>query len=376
MLVKAYKQLPIEIEGGKGCFVYDSNGKQYLDMYAGHAVASTGHSNPRVVAAIKSQAEKIIFYSTSVGMKIRSEAAAAILAQCPLSSVFFVNSGTEANEAALRLAVAKTGRKKILAMKNSFHGRTLLSLNCTGIDKYKSLAPFQLENVSFAEFGNARDVAAKIDRDTAAVIFEPVQSMGGAIVANDEFYVQVRKTTAENGTMLIYDEVQTAPARTGTMYFAGNYGVVPDMITLAKGIASGLPAGTLVVSQALADKIEYGELGSTFGGGPVVCAAIKATFETIVIDKLLENVCRSSKILFSELVKIKGVKQVRGKGLLIGVVTEKPAADMQTRLLNDGVIIGTAHDANTIRLLPPLTINSGEVDVFLTKFSAAMKNGS
>ncbi|MBI4242998.1 MAG: aminotransferase class III-fold pyridoxal phosphate-dependent enzyme [Planctomycetes bacterium] len=372
-LLKAFKTMDIEIVRGEGCFVYDKKGKKYLDMYAGHAVASTGHCHPRIVSTIKSQAEKLIFYSTSVNLSVRAEAASKIVSFAPpgLQSVFFVNSGTEANESALRLAVAKTGRRKIIAMENSFHGRTLLSLNATGTEKYRKLAPYIIEDIVFAKFGDADDVISKLSPDVAAVILEPVQSMAGAVTAGEQFFVKLRKATKENGAFLIFDEVQTAPGRTGDMYFAGKYKVVPDMITLAKGIASGIPAGAVVVSSQIADGVAYGELGSTFGGGPLACSVICATYD--VVKEKLSNVRECSIMLFAGLRELAGIKSVGGAGLLIGVTLSKPAAEVQDKLLKEGVIVGTANPPDIIRLLPPLIITPAEVELFLSLFAKTLR---
>lgn len=342
-------------------------------MYAGHAVASTGHCHPKVVAAIKEQAERMIFYSTAANVRVREEAAECILRQAPagLGSVFFVNSGTEANEAALRLAVAKTGRKKIIAMENGFHGRTLLSLNSTGIAKYRALAPFAIEEISFAKFGDAGDVLGRLDNNTAAVIMEPVQGMAGAVTVPDDFFTEVREAASRNGTFLIFDEVQTAPGRTGSMFFSGNP-VTPDMITLAKGIASGIPAGAVIVSDKIASTIRYGELGSTFGGGPVACSAIKATFEVIEKENLLDNVRAASRMLIAGLVGIDGILSVSGKGLLLGIRLNHSAAEVQNRLLELGVIVGTAEPQDTIRILPPLTIGADEISSFIERLRNAL----
>ena len=374
--VKTYKTLPIVLERGEGCYVWDADGRRYLDMYAGHAVASTGHAHPRVAEAVAEQARKLIFYSNVVELEIRRTAAEKLLsyvyAPGGITSVLFANSGAEANENALKMAVRQTGRKKIVAFEGGFHGRTLLATNVTGNEKYRRQAPYHVDPVTIVPFGDEAALRAAVDAETAAVIVEPIQSMAGCRMGEPEFYAALRETTAEHGAYLIYDEVQTGIGRTGRMFFGGRHGVVPDIICLAKGIASGIPLSAVLVSKAVADRVEYGEFGATYGGGPIAMAAMLATLEVIESEGLLANVAEVGEVLRSRLLATSGVEEVRGLGFLLGVKTVRPAAELQAALLERGVIVGTSDDAHVLRLLPPLVLRHAEAEEFLATFGEVM----
>lgn len=374
--VKSYKLLPITLERGEGAYVWSDDGRRFLDMYAGHAVASTGHSHPRVAAAIAEQARTLIFYSNVVDLKVRHRAVEKLLkfvySPGGISSALFANSGAEAVENALKMAVGQTGRKKIVAFEGSFHGRTLLAANVTGNPKYRQQVPYQLPDVVFCPFGDLEAVRATVDDDTAAVILEPVQSMAGCRTAPPEFFVGLREICAERGAYLVYDEVQTGIGRTGRMFFAGTHGVVPDVICLAKGIGSGMPLSCVLVSEAIAAKIEYGQYGATYGAGPLAMAAMLATLEVIEEEGLLANVRAVAPRLRGRIAAMEGVTQVLGIGFLVGVRTTVPAAELQARLLELGVIVGTSDDPSVIRLLPPLTLTQAQADEFLGALEAAL----
>lgn len=365
--VKTYQALPVTIAKGEGCYVWDTTGKKYLDMYAGHAVASTGHAHPHVAKAIAEQARNLIFYSNVVDLEIRQLAAEKLLAHAPagITSVLFANSGAEANENALKMAVLQTGRKKIVTFEGGFHGRTLLALNVTASEKYRKQTPYLIPDVVTCPFGDVAALRNTIDDQTAAVILEPIQSMAGCRMAQPEFYQELRELTQQHGAYLIFDEVQTGIGRTGTMFFSGRYHVVPDILTLAKGIASGVPLSAVLVSQVIADKVQYGEFGATYGAGPLAMAAMKATLEVIEQENILENVQAVSAYLRSQLRQISSVLDVFGLGLLIGVKTDQPAAQVQTKLLQQGVIVGTSDDKYVLRLLPPLVLQRNQADEFL-----------
>jgi acetylornithine/N-succinyldiaminopimelate aminotransferase len=372
--VKTYKMLPVTIARGEGSYVWDTAGKRYLDMYAGHAVASTGHAHPHVVRAIAEQAQKLVFYSNVVDLEIRRRAAEKLLTYAPkgITSALFANSGAESIENALKMAVLQTGRKRIIAFEGGFHGRTLLSTNVTGTSKYRQYAPYHLPDIVICPFGDIASVRSQIDSKTAAVILESVQSMAGCRVAAPEFYQELRALTVEYGAYLIYDEVQTGIGRTGSMFFAGRYGVVPDIICLAKGIASGIPLSAVLVSQEVADKVQYGEYGATFGAGPIAMAAMLATLEVIEREQLLARVETVGALLRAALQKLPGVKEVRGLGFLLGVKTGRPAAELQSELLERGVIVGTSDDGSVIRLLPPLVLQKDEAEEFITIFKECL----
>jgi acetylornithine/N-succinyldiaminopimelate aminotransferase len=368
--VKTYKMLPVTIERGEGSYVWDTAGKRYLDMYAGHAVASTGHAHPHVVQAIAEQAQKLLFYSNVVDLEIRRRAAEKLISHAPkgITSALFTNSGAEAIENALKMAVLQTKRKRIIAFEGGFHGRTLLSTNVTGTSKYRQYAPYHLPDILICPFGDIAGVRSEIDSNTACVILESVQSMAGCRIAQPEFYQELRALTAKHGSYLIYDEVQTGIGRTGKMFFAGLYGVVPDIICLAKGIASGIPLSAVLVSQAVADKVQYGEYGATFGAGPIAMAAMLATLEVIEREELLSRVESVGAFLSAALKQLPKVEAVHGLGFLLGVKTDQPAAELQRKLLDRGVIIGTSDDSSVIRLLPPLVLHRHEAEEFITIF--------
>ncbi len=370
--VETYKKFPFVIERGDDVWVYTTEGERYLDLYGGHAVVSTGHSHPRIVQAIKDQAERLIFYSNLVYNDARARAAKTLVetAPEPLSKAFFVNSGTEANENAMKIARMLTGRKKIISFEGGFHGRTPGSVSATGLPKYRENVSPLLEGHVYAEFGNIDSVTALLHEDTAAIILEPIQSMGGVRMAEPEFYRALRARCDEANAMLIYDEVQTGMGRTGEFYFAGRFGVVPDMVALAKGIASGVPMGAVLMTDAIAGEIKSGDLGTTFGGGPLACAALEATVDVIRDEHLLENVRENSEYLFAELRKMLLVEEVRGLGYLVGIkFAGGSAKPVQQALLEKKIITGLSDDPSVLRLLPPLTLKRAEIDLFLDELS-------
>ncbi len=359
-LLKTYKTLPLELARGQDVWVWDTAGKQYLDFYAGHAVCSTGHCHPRVVEAIREQAAKLIFYSNVAGLPLRDAAAKLLMSHAPgFEAVLFANSGAEANENALKMARRHTGRTEIVAMERGFHGRTAGAISVTGIEKYRKMSEPLVPGVTFVPFGEVPPLTER----TAAVILEPIQSMAGVKMGPPEYYQKLRETCTRNGTVLIYDEVQTGIGRTGTMFFSGRHGVTPDLATLAKGIASGFPLSAVLVSPAIAEKVQYGEYGATFGAGPLAMAAMKATLE--VVETLLPNVREVGTYLAKRLGRVEGVLEVRGLGFLVGVKTGADAPALQKALLQKGFIVGTTDEPGVLRLLPPLTLSHVHVDQFV-----------
>jgi acetylornithine/succinyldiaminopimelate/putrescine aminotransferase len=351
-LVKTYAALPLSLSHAEDVYVWDTAGKKYLDLYAGHAVCSTGHCHPDVVKAIQDQAAKLIFYSNVAGLGLREEAAAKL---CPPGyHALFANSGAEANEDALKLARKYTGRDEVVAMIGGFHGRTAGAVAVTGIEKYR-VGP-QVPGVRFVPFG---EVPALTDR-TAAVILEPIQSMAGVKMAKPEYYQALRAECDKSGALLIYDEVQTGIGRTGTMFFSGRDGVHADLITLAKGIASGIPLSAVLVKERISETVKYGDFGHTFGAGPIAMAALKATVS--IVETLLPNVRETGAYLAGKLAK---VGEVRGLGFLTGLKLNANAATIRDALLARGVIVGTADEPGVLRLLPPLTLRKPQVDEFV-----------
>lgn len=372
--VKTYKTLPITVVRGEDCYVWDADGKRYLDMYGGHAVVSTGHSHPHVVKAITEQARDLVFYSTFIDLEIRRVAAEKLVSVAPpeLTSVLFANSGAEANENALKMAVMQTGRKKLVTFQGGWHGRTLLALNVTTGEKYRKQRPYQIPDIVECPFDDLAALDEYIDESTAAVILEPIQSMAGCRMGSPEFYQKLRARTKEVGAYLIYDEVQTGIGRTGTMFFSGRFDVVPDIATLAKGIASGVPLSAVLVTQALADKVQYGEFGATYGAGPLAMAAMKATIEVIENEGLLDRVTEVSSFLHESLKAVPGVVGIRGLGHLTGIELDVPAGPVQGKLLENRIITGTSEDPNVLRLLPPLTLTKAHAEEFLAGFAQVL----
>lgn len=370
-LLKTYKTLPLDLARGEDVWVWDTAGRKYLDLYAGHAVCSTGHCHPRVVKAVQEQVGKLIFYSNVAGFPLREEAAALLLKHAKgFSAALFANSGAEANENALKMARRHTGRPDIVAMLAGFHGRTAGAMSVTGIEKYRKQSEPLVPGVTFVPFGT---VPALTER-TAAVILEPIQSMAGCKTAPPEYFQKLREACTKNGTLLIYDEVQTGIGRTGTMFFSGRYGVDADLVTLAKAIGSGIPLSAVLATPAIADKVQYGEYGATFGAGPVAMAAMKATLE--VVEGLLPNVVEVGRHLVQQLGSTPGVLEVRGMGLLLAFKTGQESPVLQKALLERGFITGTSDEPGVLRLLPPLTLTHAQVDSFLKTLGEVLKSAA
>ena len=367
--VATYKKFPFVVERGQDVWIYTTAGEKYLDLYGGHAVVSTGHSHPRIVKAISEQAGKIIFYSNLVYSDVRARAAKKLVGVAPalLTKTFFVNSGTEANENAMKIARRLTGRTRIISFEGGFHGRTPGSVAAAGLEKYRDGIKPMLDDHVHAPFDDVETLSRMMGQDVAAVILEPIQSMGGVRMGPPEYYRALRELCDDVGAMLIYDEVQTGMGRTGEFFFAGRFDVVPDMVTLAKGIASGVPMGAVLMTGDVGAEIKTGELGTTFGGGMLASAALEATIDLIVDDRLLENVRKNSEYLMAELRKLGAVEEVRGLGYLIGVTFKGGGGKtVQQGLLGRKIITGLADDPGVLRLLPPMTLRKPEIDVFLS----------
>ena len=365
-----YKKMPIVAERGAGVWLYDTNGQKYLDLYGGHAVAGTGHSHPHVVAAIRQQSEKLLFYSNLVYSEARARAAEKLIsiAPKPLTKVFFCNSGTEANENAMRMARMVTGRENVISFAGGFHGRTADSISATFLGKYRELGKPSVPGHLQADFGDIDSVRRLADDSVAAIILEPIQSMAGVRTATPDFFSALRELCADRGIILIYDEVQTGIGRTGEWFFAGSKpsnGVVPDVITLAKSLGSGIPVGACLVTEKIAGHIKENDLGTTFGGGMIAMAAVTATLEAIENDHLLENVKTVESHLRYRLAEIPQVKSVRGSGFLLGLEFVENAAAIHKELLDRHVITGTSSDSKVLRLLPPLCLQVEETDLFV-----------
>jgi len=366
-----YKKFPFAVERGEGAWVWTGEGEKYLDLYGGHAVCATGHSHPRVVAAIKEQAERVLFYSNVVYSGVRAEAAEKLVGCAPaeITKAFFCNSGTEANENAMRMARMKTGRESVITFTGGFHGRTADAISATFLGKYREIGRPNVPGHLCAEFGSIESVEALADETVAAVMLEPIQSMAGVAVAAPEFYVALRRLCDERGMLLIYDEVQTGVGRTGEWFFAGSAAggaVVPDIITLAKALGSGVPVGACLTTEAVAAAIKENDLGTTFGGGMLAMAAVNATLGALEEDGMLENARAVEAFLRESLAGVERVAALRGRGLLLGVeFTEAIASDVQRALLKRRIITGTSSDPRVLRLLPPLCVSVDEARLFV-----------
>jgi acetylornithine/N-succinyldiaminopimelate aminotransferase len=362
-----YARWPIALARGEGSTVWDTSGKSYLDLYGGHAVAATGHCHPRVVRAIREQAGELLFYSNVVALPVRARAAEAIAGKAPppLSRVFFVNSGTEANENAMRLARRATGRTDVLSFHGGFHGRTADAISSAGLARYRELGRPNVPGHRLVPFGDLAAAEAALDEHVAAVLLEPIQSLAGVVTAPASYFQGLRTLCDERGAKLIFDEVQTGFGRTGTFYFAGRHGVVPDLVTLAKGIGSGFPMGAVLVSEEIAQTVKPEEYGTTFGGGPLACAAAEATVRVIEEEGLLGNVRAGSQRLKRGLAGVGGVREVRGEGFLLGIVLDRPGRPLREALLHRGFLVGGSDLPDVLRLLPPLVLTAEEIDRFL-----------
>lgn len=372
--VPTYAKLPLALSEGRGCWVTDVEGRRFLDLYGGHCVALVGHGHPRLTAAIAEQAGKLLFYSNVVYSPVRAEAAAKVTALAPegLRRVFFCNSGTEANETALKLARKATGRRVVVSMSEGFHGRTLGSLGITGADKYREDCwPVPVEHRR-VPFGDVEALRAAVDGHVAAVFTEPVLSMGGVREADPSWYRALREVCAAHGALLVFDEVQTGFGRTGTPFYGEHVGVTPDLITCAKGAAGGVPAGLVFVREDLAADVKPGDQGTTFGGGMLASAALVAVCDVIEDEQLVVNAQRLGRHLTERLAAVDGVASVSGRGLLLGVNLAVPAGPVVAALRRRGLLTGGSGDPHQIRLMPPLTLTVEEADMLVTALPAAL----
>jgi acetylornithine/succinyldiaminopimelate/putrescine aminotransferase len=335
-----------------------------LDFYGGHAVAGLGYGHPRWLAALERQARQMAFQTNALPMVIRERAAARLVkfTGLGLDTVFWINSGAEANENALKLAFKITGRSKIVALEQGWHGRTAAAGAVTwgALEKWYGF-PRRPFDVSFAPRDEPGAVAQFVDRDTAAVIVEPVQGVGGAYDVGKPMLQTLRERCDAVGALLIFDEVQCGMGRTGAPFGANFYGVTPDMITAAKALGNGFPVSALMVSQRIAAALKYDDMGTTFGGGPMACAVAEAVIDTIESESLLANVRTVSTYIRSTCV-IGPVTGTQGAGFLLGLKTSRPAREVQTALLERNILTGTSGDPHILRLLPAYILNEGHVD--------------
>lgn len=367
-LFDVYPLFNIEIVKGKGCHVWDKEGNEYLDLYGGHAVISVGHSHPTYVKAISEQVSKLGFYSNSVINSLQQTLADKLGKASGYDeySLFLINSGAEANENALKLASFHNGKKRVLAFQHSFHGRTSAAVRVT--DNPKIIAPVNEGlDVSYLPLNDKAAVEAELKKgDVSSVIIEGIQGVGGIQVPTDDFLQELRSLCTKYQAVLIIDEIQSGYGRSGK-FFAHQYaGIRPDMITVAKGIANGFPMGAVLISPIF--KPIYGMLGTTFGGNHLACAAAIAVLDIMHDEGLVANAEKVGSYLLEELHKFPGIKEIRGRGLMIGIEFEEPIKEIRSKLLFEQKVFTGVAGTNTIRLLPPLCLSMEEAVEFIIRF--------
>jgi acetylornithine/succinyldiaminopimelate/putrescine aminotransferase len=363
-LAPVFAQYPFEVASAKGVWLLNTRGERILDLYGGHAVAALGYGHPGWTEALTAQARSCNFQTNAIPMSIRARAAERLVrfSQLDFTSVFFVNSGAEANENALRLAFRMTSRPHVAAVEGAFHGRTTAAAAVTwGADSWYAF-PRKPFDVSFMPRGDFSAIAAQVTERTAAVIVEPVQGMAGAVDLGRPYLEALRRRCDEVGAQLIFDEVQCGLGRVGQPFAANLYGVTPDMITVAKALGNGFPCAALLTSAKVSASLGIGLLGTTYGGGPMACAAIEAVLAAIEAEDLLANVRRVSDYI-RRICIVGPVKASQGEGLLLGLRTTRPAKQIQAELLENGILAGTAADSHIIRLLPPFILQEEHVDM-------------
>ena len=366
-LFDVYPLFDLEIVSGKGCYTYDSHGTEYLDLYGGHAVISIGHSHPYYVNRITEQAKKLVFYSNSVVNSLQQQLADKLGALSGYDdySLFLINSGAEANENALKLASFHTGKKKVIAFAHSFHGRTSAAVKVT--DNPRIVAPINdTFEVAFLPLNDMARVEQELAAgDVCAVIIEGIQGVGGIQIPEVQFLQELREACSRHHVVLILDEVQSGYGRTGK-FFAHQYaGIRPDLITVAKGMGNGFPIGGVLISPQFTPV--YGMLGTTFGGNHLACAAACAVLDVMRDEHLVDNAARVGQYLIDRLREIPQIKEVRGKGLMIGLEFDQPVKELRNRLLFEQHVFTGASGTHVIRLLPPLSLSQEQADCFIGK---------
>jgi acetylornithine/succinyldiaminopimelate/putrescine aminotransferase len=362
-LNEVYPMLPFTPVRGVGVYLENAAGRRVLDFYGGHAVAALGYGHRELSDTLARASRDLVFQTNALPLKIRDEAAEALAAFGPpgLNRVFFVNSGAEANENALRLAFRVTGRTKIVAMEHSFHGRTAAAAAVTwGAAKSWYGFPRTPFDVTFVPRNDVAALEAAVDASTAAVIIEPVQGLAGAFHFEPEFLHAIRAVCDKRGALFIIDEVQTGMGRLGAPFGAQLHDVRPDLLTVAKGLGGGFPCGAVLMPHSIAATLKAGSLGTTFGGGPVACAAIKTVIEVINRDDLCANV-RTVSAAIRASCQVGPVESIQGRGFLLGLKTRPKAAAVRDALLARDILVGTSADPNMLRLLPPLILSHDHV---------------
>lgn len=372
-LFDVYPLFDVNIVKGKGCHVWDDKGQEYLDLYGGHAVISIGHAHPHYVEAISKQVATLGFYSNSVINKLQQEVADRLGAISGYDDyqLFLINSGAEANENALKLASFYNGRTRVVSFAKAFHGRTSLAVEVT--NNPKIIAPINDNgHVTYLPLNDTEALKAELAKgDVCAVIIEGIQGVGGIQVPDTDFLKAMRQACDKTNTVMIVDEIQSGYGRSGK-FFAHQYSDVrPDMITVAKGIGNGFPMAAVLISPKFTPV--YGQLGTTFGGNHLACAAAIAVLDVMKEENLVENAAKVGAHLLEELKHFKGIKEVRGRGLMIGLEFEEPIKELRKQLLFEQKVFTGVSGTNVIRLLPPLCLSMQEADDFLTRLQHIMK---
>lgn len=372
-LFDVYPLFDVNIVKGKGCHVWDDKGQEYLDLYSGHAVISIGHAHPHYVETISNQVAQLGFYSNSVINKLQQEVADRLgeMSGYDDYQLFLINSGAEANENAMKLASFYNGRTRIVSFAKAFHGRTSLAVEVT--NNPKIIAPVNDNgHVTYLPWNDIDAMKAELDKgDVCAVIIEGIQGVGGIQVPTNEFMQALRQVCDKHDTVLILDEIQSGYGRSGK-FFAHQYaGIRPDMITVAKGIGNGFPMAGVLISPKFTPV--YGQLGTTFGGNHLACAAAIAVLDVIKAENLIDNAAKVGSHLLEELKGFKDIKEVRGCGLMIGLEFDGPAKEIRNKLLFDQKVFTGASGTNVIRLLPPLCLSKAEADDFLDRLHKVIR---
>lgn len=372
-LFDVYSLYDIEPVRGKGNYVYTADGSPYLDFYGGHAVISIGHSHPRYVDAVSRQVSQLAFYSNSVKNTLQQRLADLLgeISGYDDYQLFLANSGAEANENAIKLASFATGRRRILAFDKAFHGRTSAAVAAT--DNPRIQAPVnKTDNIVFSPLNDIEAATRLLEsQEFAAVIIEGIQGVAGIRMVDDDFLRRLSEVAAATGTLLIADEIQSGYGRTGKFFAHQHAGIRPDIITSAKGIANGFPMSAVLVSPEI--RPEKGMLGTTFGGNHLACAAAIAVLEIMRDENLVENAARTGERLIARLRAIPEIKEVRGRGLMIGMEIDGDASELRRKLLFGNHVFTGGAGIHTVRLLPPLTITDGEADIFIERLKKAIK---
>jgi acetylornithine/N-succinyldiaminopimelate aminotransferase len=374
VIAATYKRFPIVLERGEGCTVWDSQGRGYLDFVSGIAVCNLGHAHPRIAAAVAGQARQLVHVSNLYYTVPQTELARMLVDNSFADRVFFGNSGAEANEAAIKLArkyfkdAGQPERYRIVSMEKSFHGRTMATLSATGQEKIRQGYDPMLEGFAFVPFNDIDALENAIDEQTCAVMLEPIQGEGGICCPDSDFLQKVRALCDRRGVLMVLDEIQTGMGRTGALFAHQHFGITPDIMTLAKALANGLPIGAMLATEKVAAAFGFGAHASTFGGTPLVTAASLETLKIILEEKIADRARETGAYFHSALVGLKSrharIVDVRGKGLLLGIHLDGTADDMVTACLQKGFLINCVQ-GDTLRFVPPLIVKKKEIDALI-----------